>query len=165
MLCLHRYCTHRMGRALSTLIGPEVLAVRSNNSEGMGEEGGQESVVVPSLSSSHPHSPLTPPFILIHTAPRRPGVRSPAGVPRKIKRRPSLISLLFHTMFALWDHSQLMLELIVLQMWESTTCTKVCQLICNLKVNQIIGGIELFVYLCNIVHNFNQDKYSHLELE
>lgn len=109
MLCLHRYCTHRMGRALSTLIGPEVLAVRPNNSEGMGEEGGQESVVVPSLSSSHPHSPLTPPLHphSLHSAPRR------RGVPRKIKRRPSLISLLFHTMFALWDHSQLMLELIV----------------------------------------------------
>lgn len=41
MLCLRRHCPHRMERASSSLIGAEVFAVRSNESEGMVEEGGR----------------------------------------------------------------------------------------------------------------------------
>ena len=70
---------------LSSLIGPEKRAVRSNNSEGMGGEGGQQSVVVPA-----PPSPLH-----AHTsAAKRAGVQTLLGSPQN--RKTSFISLLIH---------------------------------------------------------------------
>lgn len=79
-----------MGRVLSPLIGPEERAARSNNSEGMGGEGGQESVVVPAPP---------PPFMLIHLLQGEPGSRALLGSPQN--RKTSLISLLIHDILCL----------------------------------------------------------------
>lgn len=82
---------------MSSLIGPGILVVWSNNSRGSGEEGGP--------GAECRALPLKL-FIPKHVLQRDPGVRGAAGVPGKRKRRPRFISLLFHAMLALWGHAE-----------------------------------------------------------
>lgn len=92
-----------MERASSTLIGAEVFAARSNESEGMGEESGraesersrcpltQQHSLLSSPSLYSPHPPVVPSQVSVARV-----LRSPAGVLGKIKTETAVSRLCLH---------------------------------------------------------------------